>query len=472
MSDSASVAESLSLPFPPDVYRKRRAKLAAALKRPMALLSGHAPARNYEANVFPFRAASPYRYFGGPSIENCALLIEPRSDGEQGCTLFCPPVTADDEVWLGPVPSRTAIAAAAGISGAAIRDADALATVSAGRDIAAICPPQVNALAWRKRLGLADATTDEMLAIIDLRLVKEEAELVAMRRAAAVSCEGQRAALAATRPGRLEADVAAAFHAVLVRRLCAVSFNPIISVRGEILHSHTHGNRLEAGQLLLCDAAAEEPGGYAGDITRTWPVDGRWTPVQRHLYDTVERALNAAVAACTPGRRYREVHDLAARVVCEGLVAAELLRGKPDELAARFAHTLFFTHGVGHLIGLDVHDLEEFGDLAGYAAGRTRRPEFGSKFLRLDRDLSPGYCVTVEPGIYLVPTVWNYDALWRPFAEVVNRPKVDALLRDRFGGIRIEHTVAVRAAGGPEVLTAECPTGADAVAALVGQAGH
>jgi Xaa-Pro aminopeptidase len=122
-----------------------------------------------------------------------------------------------------------------------------------------------------------------------------------------------------------------------------------------------------------------------------------------------------------PGRRFRDVHDLSARVICTGLVAAELLRGDPAELAARTAHALFYPHGVGHLIGLDVHDMEDFGDLAGYAAGRVRRPEFGNKFLRLDRDLTAGMCVTIEPGIYLVPAIWQRDDLVRPLADVVNR---------------------------------------------------
>lgn len=454
--------------IPADSYRKRRAALAAALRRPMVLFSGSGQPRNYPANTFPFRPAASYRYFGGPALENAALLIEPGSDGAAGCTLFHPPTTPDDVVWLGATPSDAELARSAGLPASAIVDVDALTARAAGRSIAAICPPQVGAQAWMRKLGLAEATPEERTAIIDLRLVKDEHELAAMREAAVVSCAAHDAAMAATRPGATDRDVAAAFHAVLLRHGCEVSFTPIITQQGEVLHGVSSGEKLTPGRLLLCDAAAEEPGGYASDITRTWPVSGQWSAIQRHLYETVERALDAAVAACVPGRRYREVHDLAARQVCEGLVAAELLRGAPAALAARFAHTLFFVHGVGHLIGLDVHDMEDFGDLAGYAPGRTRRPEFGNKFLRLDRDLAPGYCVTVEPGIYLVPAIWEYDALWKPFADVVNRPKIEALLRDRFGGIRIEHSIAVRQSGGPEVLTTASPTGADAVAKRVG----
>jgi Xaa-Pro aminopeptidase len=166
------------------------------------------------------------------------------------------------------------------------------------------------------------------------------------------------------------------------------------------------------------------------------------------------------------------VHDLTAQTLCEGLVDAGLLKGSPMELLERRAHTLFMTHGVGHLIGLDVHDMEDFGDLAGYQSGRQRRPAFGDKFLRLDRDLELGMAVTVEPGIYFVPAVWRESELVEPLADCVNREAVDELLRANFGGIRIEDTVVVREAevGSPENLTVELPTDADEIAQLAGTA--
>ena len=226
---------------------------------------------------------------------------------------------------------------------------------------------------------------------------------------------------------------------------CRPSFTPIVTVRGEVLHGQGYPNKLRSGALLLADGGAEEPGGYACDVTRTFPVDGEWSSIQRQLYDTVLRAMQEAIEACVVGKRYRDVHDLTGEVVCEGLVQAGLLKGDPAELSQRRAHTLFFAHGVGHLIGLDVHDMEDFGDLAGYAPGRKRRQHFGDKFLRLDRDLESGMCVTIEPGIYLVPAIWESEELVGPFTDAVNRSAVDALLRDRFGGIRIEETVHVGA---------------------------
>jgi Xaa-Pro aminopeptidase len=461
---------AIAMTAPPEVYRQRRRALAGRIPRPLVLFAGHAPARNYPDNAYPFRAGSTYRYFGGPSLEHAALLIEPGSDGAAGCTLFRPAPGPDDALWMGPAVDDETIASHAGLAPASIADGAALAERLAGRDSGAIIPQCVHTVATAAQLNLAPATADELLAIIDMRLGKDEYELAAMRNAARISMAAHRAALAAARPGRREADVAAAYHAVLVAHECLVAFNPIITIRGETLHLHGHANVMPDGALALVDAGGEEPTGYACDITRTFPVSGRWTPLQRDLYEIVERALDDAVIACTPGTRYRDVHDRAARVICEGLVAVGLLRGNPEDLLARRAHAPFFPHGVGHLIGMDTHDMEDFGDLAGYAPGRSRRTDFGDYALRLDRDLAPGMCVTVEPGIYFVPAIWQRDDIVGPLADAVDRDKVDELLRCEFGGIRIEHTICVRATGGPEVLSGDLPTDADQVARLVGTA--
>lgn len=454
---------------PAEVYRRRRARLARRLARPLVVFSGHAQPRNYAANTFPFRPGSHFTYYGGPPVENAALVIEPGSDGSSGCGLYRPPTTPDDVVWMGPGFSDAALAAASGVPQGAIRDSDGLGAAVGGRGAAAVLPLCLETRACAAKLGLVEISDEEKLAIIDQRLYKDEHELAAMRVAAEIGIEAHRDALLVVQAGLREADIVAEYQAVAAANQSQMSFNPIATVRGEILHCLGYGNMLEDGDLFLLDAGVEEPTGYATDITRVVPVSGQWTAIQRHLYNTVERANRQACAACVSGARFRDVHDLAARVICEGLVAAELLTGRADELAARKAHTLFFTHGLGHLIGLDVHDMEDFGDLAGYAPGRERRPAFGDKFLRLDRDLAPGLCLTIEPGIYLVPGIWQLDAMVAPLRDVVNRPKIDALLRDGFGGIRVEHTLCVTE-GEPEILTAALPTAADEVAALVGGA--
>lgn len=453
---------------PPESYRKRRARAAAGLTRPIVLFAGHAPARNYPANVHPFRPGSWYTYFGGPPIEHAALLIEPGSDGDAGCGLFRPDVDPDDLVWIGAPASDADLAAIAGLSESGVKALESLAARTSGRDTCFIAPPFVETLAHAARLALQAVNDDEARRLIDLRLAKDEYELSAMRTAAEIGMDAQRAAFAALRPGATEADLHAEFMAVLIANEVDVPYNAIITVHGEILHAVGYSNVCADGQLLLLDGSAESPSRYANDITRTVPVNGGFTPTQRHLYETVRRALDECCAACTAGRRYRDVHDLAGRIICEGLVEAELLKGNPAQLAERRAQTLFFTHGVGHLIGLDVHDMRDFADVAGYAPGRSRPQQFGDKFLRLDRDLSAGVCATIEPGLYLSPGVWQRDDLTRPFADVVNRGKVEALLRDQFGGIRLEHTICVRESGGPEILTQELPTAPDEVVKLIG----
>ncbi len=463
-------ASPFNMSAPPDVFRSRRAKLAAVLERPLLIPAGHARARNYTGNDFPFRAASTYRYFGGPPIEGAAWLIEPAGNGDDTARLARPTPGSDDSVWLGKSPGDDVIAAAAGVCESQLIAPENVESHLSGRSRGVLSVPCPATIEWAASLRLEPATADEMLRIIEMRLIKDEHELAAMRSAAKVAVDAHTAAWRSTAPDRREASVAAAFNAVLFENECTPSFNAIVTVRGHILHCLGYGGTMRSGNLLLVDGGAEELGGYASDVTRVAPVAGDFTQIQRHIYDTVLRAERAAVAECAPGRRFRDIHDLAARIICEGLVESDLLRGDPADLAERKVHTLFFNHGLGHLIGRDVHDMEDFGDLAGYSAGRTRRTGFGDKFLRLDRDLEPGMTVTIEPGVYFVPAIWERDDLVGPFAECVNRPAVDDLVASGFGGIRLEDDIHVRATGGPENLTEALPIDADEVAACVNTA--
>ncbi len=466
-----STTTEITLTAPPEVYRARRAALAKRLTRPLLICAGHAQPWNYPDNALPFRAGSTYLYYGGPPLENAAWLIEPNSDGLAGCTLLRPPAGPNDALWLGPMPTDESLAHAAGLHPASLQDPADLTQLLRGRSAGSIAPPTIGTRTWLQDLAIGPANDEELLAIINQRLIKDEHELHAMRRAADVSMAAHSAALAAARPGRRESDIAGVYRQVLTAAQCQPSFHPIVTVRGEILHNHHHPHPLNAGDLLIIDAGAEEPGGYACDITRTAPVAGRWSDTQLQIYSAVHAAMEAAVAACIPTTRYRDVHDLSARVLCCGLVDVGLLRGDPDELAdQRRAHTLFYPHGVGHLVGLDVHDMEDFGDLAGYAPGRERRTAFGDLALRLDRDLAPNMTVTIEPGIYFVPAIWDRPDLVDPLSDVINRKLVDELLAQHFGGIRIEHTIRICEQGAPEVLTADLPTTPDELASLIGSA--
>jgi Xaa-Pro aminopeptidase len=232
-----------------------------------------------------------------------------------------------------------------------------------------------------------------------------------------------------------------------------------------VLHNTTYFNTLAEGDLLLCDAGAEHQG-WASDVTRTWPVSGRFSATQRDLYDIVLAAQEAAIAAVRPCVRYRDLHLLSSRVLAQGLVDLGILRGDPESLVERGAHALFFPHGLGHLLGLDVHDMEDLGDRAGYAPGRSRSEQFGLCYLRLDRDLQPGMLVTIEPGIYLVPGIFADEALCGPFDrdKTLNRDRLADFADVR--GIRIEDDVLCTE-GAPEVLTAAIPKDRAAVEAAV-----
>jgi Xaa-Pro aminopeptidase len=234
-------------------------------------------------------------------------------------------------------------------------------------------------------------------------------------------------------------------------------------VHGEVLHNDTHHGVCAAGDLLLADVGAEGADGWASDVTRTWPVSGRFSPTQRAIYEVVLAANEAAIDAVRPGARYRDVHLVAARTIAAGLVGLGILRGEPQRLVEDGAHALFFPHGVGHLMGLDVHDLEDLGDRAGYAPGRTRSAQFGLSYLRLDRDLQPGMCVTIEPGFYVVPAILEEPALARLASEHVDREVLARFADVR--GIRVEDDVLVTDAGA-EVLTRAIPKTVSALEAL------
>ena len=266
----------------------------------------------------------------------------------------------------------------------------------------------------------------------------------------------------ATRPGLHERDVRAAMEAQLIARGMTVAYGSIVTVHGEVLHNEVHHHLVGERDLVLADVGAETAGGWAGDVTRTWPAAGKYSSTQKDLYDVVLAAQERTIAAVRPGLRYRDLHLLAATAMAEGLVALGILRGDPAELVADGVAYLLFPHGVGHLLGLDVHDMEDLGDRAGYAPGRKRAADFGLRYLRLYLDLTAGMAVTIEPGLYIVPAILG-DAELTAHAKVKDRLDRARLAQfDDVRGIRIEDDVLVTA-GGSEVLSQAIPKARAAV---------
>ena len=444
----------------------RRSRLAAALGGVPALFaSGRPIGRNYPANPYPFRASSHFLYFAGAALEDAWLLLE----GEEA-TLFLAPPAPDDALWHGPSPSREAIAEALAVR---IRPLDELARTVAGRNPTTVRVQdrgtQMIQEALLARSLEHPSERDELLldAIIALRLVHDAAAIAELREAVVPTEAGHRAAMAATRAGVPEHAIRAAFDgAFFAGGAAGHAYSPIVTVHGEVLHSHSYDNVLAEGDLLLADVGAESRGGFACDVTRVWPVSGRFSSTQRELYELVLASQEAAIAASVPGARWRDVHLVAARVIAEGLVALGVLRGDPAELVADGVHALFFPHGVGHLLGLDVHDMEDLGDHAGYAPGRTRSDQFGLSYLRLDRDLVPGMAVTVEPGFYQVPAILEDPRLSALAGDRLDRDRLRRFADVR--GIRIEDDVLITA-GGNEVLTRAIPKAPGEIEAAVGR---
>ncbi len=446
----------------------RRLALSLHVKMPILLVSNGVRMRNLPMNHVPFRGDSTFLYFTGCDAPGAAALI--REGGHT--TLFVEPPADDDALWHGFVDDLEAMRVRWGADAIAPLDTLEAACRAIGGGLLSLAVPDTAATARAAALtGLPlaypgsmgpDALVD---AVIALRLRRDASELDHMRAAAAITAEAQLAAMRATRVGQYEREIAALFDGVIAARGATNAYQSIVTVRGEVLHNHAYGNRLEEGQLLLLDGGAEVEG-YASDVTRTWPVDGRFGPRQRDAYALVLAANEACIDQVRPGARYRDIHWGAMRILADGLRDLGLLRCGADEAVETGAVGVFFPHGVGHLLGLDVHDLESFGDRPAYTHGRTRPTQFGARYLRLDRDLEPGLVVTIEPGFYVVPAILHDPALRAAHAGRVDFAAAEAWIP--FGGIRIEDDVLVTE-GAPEVLSAAVPKSIDAIEAVVGR---
>ncbi len=443
-----------------EALRARRRRLGEALGgAPVLFAAGLPRSRNYRAWAYPFRANSHFLYFVGRSLPGAFLYLE----GGRA-ELFVPPAGDDHALWHGPLPPDDELKAATGVD--AVRPLPELAsrpglgramTVSPQEEATAAHVSELLGRPLRAHGGepLDGASADVALAdaLIAQRIEHDEAALAQLRAAAAATADAHAAGREAARPGAREAEVRAHMELAMARHGMASAYSPIVTVHGEVLHHESYDGVLAAGDLLLADVGAETPEGWASDVTRTWPVGGPMSATQRGVYDVVLAAQREAIALVRPGVRYRDVHRAARARLSVGLVELGLLRGDPAELDARGAAELFFPHGVGHLLGLDVHDLEDLGDRAGYAPGRARSARFGECYLRLDRDLEPGMAVTIEPGLYFVPALLEGPRA-EPFRDVLDRAALARFADVR--GIRIEDDVLVTAAG-PEVLTAAIP---------------
>ena len=446
-----------------ETLRQRREKLAKLIDFPAVFWSGNPNPRNFAANLFPHRSSSHFLYFAGLPLKNAAIHLEA---GKMQLFIDNPPPSS--ALWHGEMPTRHQIAQQIGAD-----EAYPVSELESHlQDVATIAVQ--DAVSWTQQSQLLDRwilpqrppeniDLELAKAVAQLRLTHDEAALNEIRQAVAVTVEAHKAGIKATSTAKTEAQVRAAMESVIIAHNMTTSYNSIVTVRGEVLHNEHYHNSLTPNDLLLADVGAETSTGWAADVTRTWAISGQFSSTQRDIYDVVLAAHDACIEKIRPGVEYEEIHLCACQVIAEGLVNLGILQGLPEELVDNDAHALFFPHGIGHLLGLDVHDMEDLGDLAGYEPGRQRSGRFGLGYLRLNRPLRQGMVVTIEPGFYQVPAIINNSQNRENFDKFVNWERLSQFADVR--GIRIEDDILVTD-NGSEVLTKDLPTQADTIEQL------
>jgi len=434
------------------IYLERRRELRRSIADGAILLLGlnEAP-RNYLANPYPFRQDSHLLYYTGINLPDVALLILP--DGKE--FFYGSGDDIDTIVWTGPHPSVADTAASAGLahSDDISRLKDQLDNlVSFGLKINYLPPYRIEqALKLSVYLNLpipkvaGGASPKLVQAVARQRSIKSADEVAEIEDALSVTAAMYQAALQNTRPGKLESEIAGLMQGLALAKNREQAFLPIVSIHGEVLHNNYYGNTMRDGDLLLIDSGVESPHWYASDITRTFPVSGSFTEQQKGIYQVVLNAQLAVIAAASPRVSNRDLHFIAARAIADGLKDLGLMRGDMVEAVRAGAHALFFPHGIGHMLGLDVHDMEDLGDVVGYPPDEKRSTQFGLGFLRLARRLEPGFVITNEPGVYFVPPLidlWESEKKHEVFINYEEARRYRG-----FGGIRIEDDLLITADG-------------------------
>ncbi|HMH22868.1 MAG TPA: aminopeptidase P family protein [Puia sp.] len=440
--------------FDKSIYTGRRQKLKQQLGSGLVLLLGNEDSSiNFKDNLYPFRQDSSFLYFFGLDRPGLAGIIDIDNDRE---VLFGRDSSLDDIIWIGQQPSLAMHADGVGVAETQPYDKLGAFLQHTGAKSQAIhfLPPYrpENILKLSAWLGIAPSMLKErssvglIRAIVAQRSVKSPEEVVEIEEAADITAAMHLAAIQGAKEGMTEAELAGVLHGIAVSAGGNLSFSTILTVNGQVLHNHYGSHILETGKMVLCDCGAENPLHYAGDMTRTFPVAKKFTSVQKEMYEIVLSSQQAAADALRPGVLFRDIHFLAAEKLVDGLKAAGLMKGDSKEAVAAGAHTLFFQCGLGHMMGLDVHDMEDLGEeYVGYTDELKKSKEFGLKSLRLGRALEAGFVVTIEPGLYFIPELMDLRRSEKKFEAFIDYDRLGSF-RD-FGGIRIEEDFLITPSG-------------------------
>ena len=436
--------------FKPEVYKARRDKLKKSLSKGVYLFLGNNETpMNYPANTYHFRQDSNFLYFYGLDIPGMAAIIDLDNNKE---IIFANDVDMDDIIWMGPQPSVKELA-----EKCMITEVQPFAKLSEYLQTAAKSKRKINYLPPYKHdnmillnniIGISfenmkdQASMEFILAIVKLRNIKEDIEIVEIEKACNIGYLMHTTSMKMAKPGLYEREIAGVMEGVSLSYGSVPSFPIILTKNGQTLHNHYHGNKLKAGDLMLQDAGAQTPMYYASDNTRTLPIGGKFSTKQKDVYEIVLNAINGSIKLMKPGVTNFDVHLGACEILVNGLKDIGLMKGDAKEAVKLGAHALFMPHGLGHMMGLDVHDMEDLGQInVGYDDKIRPSNLFGTAFLRLGRELKPGFVLTNEPGIYFIPELID---LWKKeskFDQFINYSKLDDYRT--FGGIRLEDDILI-----------------------------
>lgn len=428
--------------FSKETYVNRRAELKKRVGSGMLLFLGNDDCGcNYADNTYPYRQDSTFLYYFGLPFAGLSAIIDIDNDRE---IIFGDELTIDDIVWMGTQPTLHEKAHSVGVD-TVLPSAELAATLEKGKKegrnihyLPTYRPEHVLKL-WKLldvKPGAEQPSVDFIRGVVDMRNHKTPEEIEEIEKACNVTADMHIAAIKAVSPGMNEYEVAAVIEGVAASNNCPLSFPTICTINGQTLHNHYHGNVIKSGDMVLIDAGAERPSGYAGDMSSTICADRTFTPRQKSIYDIQVASHLAAVDMLAPGVPFVDVYERSAAVICAGLKDLGIMKGDPMEAVKAGAHAMFFPCGLGHMMGLDVHDMENLGEVwVGYG-GKPKSTQFGRKSLRLARPLEEGFVLTIEPGVYFIPELID---LWKGegrFTDFIDYRELDKW-RD-FGGIRNE----------------------------------
>lgn len=436
--------------FDAKVYISRREALRKKTDSGILLFPGNEESpMNYPANTFHYRQDSNFLYFFGIDTPGKFGICDIDNSED---ILYGNDLEIDDIIWMGDHESVKSMGEKSGISAVkslSSLEKDIRTAMKQGRKIHILPPYRAETRIYLKNLmGISleeldtYISTDFIKAVISLRELKDELEIQQIEFAVDIAYKMHTTAMKMAFPGTWEREIAGMIEGVSLANGKPVSFPVILSMDGQILHNHSHNNLLKENRLMITDAGSESPLHYASDITRTTPVGGKFNQRQKEIYEIVLKANMESIATSGPGKTNREVHLNAAEIIASGLKELGIMQGDIKEAVNAGAHALFFPHGLGHAMGLDVHDMEGLGEnYVGYDDKIKRSDQFGTAYLRFGKELKPGMVMTIEPGLYFIPALIDLWKAENKFTEFINYEKLESY-RD-FGGVRIEDDILI-----------------------------